>query len=204
MKVVIIDYGLGNINSIIGALKKININYEFSNESKIIEKAEKIILPGVGSFFHGMNNLIKYNLVDILNNQVIQNKKPILGICLGMQLFCKSSEENNSNIKGLGWINATVKKFPKECKILPHMGWNIIETKNDSKFYKKKTNLDFYFVHSYYMSNDKSDKNILIEYSNYYIDFPAMIIKENIYGAQFHPEKSQKNGLEFLKMFADA
>ena len=138
MKVVIIDYGIGNINSIIGALKKLKINYEFSNNSKIIEKAEKIILPGVGSFFHGMKNLNKYNLISILNNQVIQNKKPILGICLGMQLFCKSSEENNTKIKGLGWINARVKRFPRECKILPHMGWNIVTTKNDSKFYKKK------------------------------------------------------------------
>ena len=204
MSVVIIDYEIGNINSIVGALSKLGVNYEFSRDHKVINKAEKIILPGVGSFLHGMSNLQKFNLVDILNNEVIKKNKPILGICLGMQLFCKSSEENNVEVNGLGWINATVKKFPKDCKILPHMGWNVIETKNNSKFYKKNVVLDFYFVHSYYVNFNEVEENIMIEKSNYYIDFPAMIIKNNIYGVQFHPEKSQRDGLEFLKMFINA
>ena len=204
MKTIIIDYGLGNINSITGALKKLKVKYLFSRNPNDIKKSSKIILPGVGSFENGMKNLEKFKLIDVLNDQVLKKKKPILGICLGAQLFCKSSEENNTNSKGLGWLNAEVKKFPKKCKILPHMGWNQVVTKKKSIFYKKNTELDFYFVHSYYVKFNQTDKNILIEKSNYHIDFPAIIIKENIYGAQFHPEKSQKNGLEFIKMFINA
>jgi|TARA_B100001093_G_scaffold486409_1_gene521698 glutamine amidotransferase len=204
MKVVIIDYGIGNINSIVGALSKLGVNYEFSRDHEVIKKADKIILPGVGSFLHGMNNLKKFNLVDVLSEEVMNKNKPILGICLGMQLFCKLSEENKVEVNGLGWLNASVKKFPKDCKIIPHMGWNVIETKNNSQFYKKNTSLDFYFVHSYYVSFNKLEKNIIIEKSNYNIDFPAIIIKDNIFGVQFHPEKSQKDGLEFLRMFVNA
>ncbi len=204
MSIIIIDYGVGNINSIVGALKRLKVKYLFSRNPKDVEKSSKIILPGVGSFENGMKNLEKFKLIDLLNNEVINKKKPILGICLGTQLFCRSSEENNTKIKGLGWLNAEVKKFPKDCKILPHMGWNEVVTKNNSIFYKKNTKLDFYFVHSYYINFNRLEKNILIEKSNYYIDFPAIIIKENIFGAQFHPEKSQKDGLELIKMFINA
>ncbi len=204
MKIVVINYGLGNINSITGALKKLNVKYEFSNDLKIIKEADKLILPGVGSFAKGMQNLKNFNLIETLNHQVKIENKPILGICLGAQLFCESSEEDNNQTKGLGWFEANVKKFPKECKILPHIGWNIVKTKNISKFYNENINLDFYFVHSYYINFIKPEKNIIIENSNYYIDFPAIVFYKNIFGAQFHPEKSQKHGLEFLKKFIDA
>ena len=204
MKIVVIDYGVGNINSITGALNKLNVSYEFTNDLNLIELADKLILRGVGSFAKGMQNLKDFNLIDTLNHQVINKKKEILGICLGAQLFCKSSEENGIKTNGLGWLDAEVKKFPKECKIIPHMGWNIVKTKNITKFYNENNYLDLYFVHSYFIDFKKIKNDILVEYSTYYIDFPAMIFNRNIIGAQFHPEKSQRHGLEFLNKFINA
>jgi glutamine amidotransferase len=201
--IVIIDYGLGNLNSILNKFERMGFNAIISSDIEDIEKAEKLILPGVGSFNAGMENLRKQNLISILNKKVISDKIPILGICLGMQLFTKKSEEGNVN--GLGWIDAETKRFEFERRDItfriPHMGWNTIKIKTESSLLEKiDENSKFYFVHSYHVfCNDEND---IIAKTNYGYDFPSIIQKGNIFGIQFHPERSQKIGLNLLKNFA--
>jgi imidazole glycerol-phosphate synthase subunit HisH len=204
--IVIIDYKMGNIGSIANMLKKIGANSCVSNEAEVIMKADKIILPGVGSFDSGITNLIGLGLDDILKENVFLRKKPVLGICLGMQLFANKSEEGI--LPGLGFINAEVKKFDfakKEYdKILkvPHMGWNGVRCIKDSPILRKRIDQEdrFYFVHSYYV--DCFDKEDVIGISHYGIDFISAYCKDNIMGVQFHPEKSHKYGIELFKNFA--
>ena len=203
-KITIIDYGSGNILSAKQSFTRVtrteNIDAEvcISGNPEIIKNSTHIVLPGQGAFETCINGLKKIpGMIDELNSFVITKKKPFFGICVGMQLLANNSLENG-NHKGLGWIDGTIEKLPNENLKMPHMGWNSIRVLNKSlKITPKET--DYYFVHSYYF-NCKNKENILAE-TKYGIDFPSIINKENIYGFQFHPEKSSDQGLDIIKSF---
>ena len=202
-KIVIIDYGMGNLRSVLNKFKRLNIPAEISSDSKVIEKAGKLILPGVGHFANGVKKLKEYSLWDILNQIVLKDKVPILGICLGMQLFAKHSEEGD--VEGFGWLDAKVKRFEIIDKIkwkVPHMGWNSLEQHKDSILFKdvKKDSL-FYFVHSYHIVCNGG--NNILATTNYDYNFVSAVEKGNIYGTQFHPEKSHDWGAKILENFAN-
>ncbi len=208
MFVLIIDYGSGNIKSVYNSVKKILNDFNKSSYIKVtnnfseIKKADKIILPGVGSFnrcmksIRGMNNL-----VEILNDQVVTYKKPFLGICIGMQILADFGYENKKT-KGLSWINGDVKclkNFVDSAQNLkiPHMGWNNLEILQKNSLFDNITHKDqFYFVHSYFF--DIKHKENIICNTKYGINIPAIVKKDNIYGFQFHPEKSGRSGLKIL------
>lgn len=201
--IVIIDYGMGNLGSIQNMLKKVNAHATISSDTKVIASADKLILPGVGSFDTAVTNLNRLELIPLLNERVIDGKTPLLGVCLGMQLLTRRSEEGI--MPGLGWINAeTIRfRFENEKLKIPHMGWNTVEIqkKDDPLFRDLSYEARFYFVHSYYVKcNDPS--NVLTT-TIYGSDFCSSVVKENIRGVQFHPEKSHKFGMKLLKNFAD-
>ena len=193
---------MGNLRSVQKAFERLKANAVISSNIGDIKKADKLVLPGVGDFKNGMNKLRELNLIDILNLKVLKNKIPILGICLGMQLFTNHSEEGD--VDGLGWIDAETIQFnfqQSENKVkIPHMGWNNINiSKKHSVFDNIKENVSFYFVHSYYVKCENKD-DILCT-TNYGIQFVSGFQKENIIGLQFHPEKSHKRGLKILSNF---
>jgi imidazole glycerol-phosphate synthase subunit HisH len=200
--ITIIDYGLGNLASIKNMIKKIGGTSSVTADKDEILAAKKLILPGVGSFEQGMKNLIARGLTDVLSTKVVNQKTPILGICLGMQLMTNRSEEGNVN--GLGWINADTVKFnqsklPSSLKI-PHMGWTDVNIKsNDDLFVGEKSDLRYYFVHSYHVVC-KHEKNIMAT-SDYGYQFTCGIVNDNVIGVQFHPEKSHKYGIQLLTNF---
>jgi len=197
--ITIINYGAGNIKSIQNMLKKIGVSSQISDKKTIIEKADKLILPGVGHFDYGMQQLQKSGLIATLHQKVIQEKTPILGICLGAQMLGNKSEEGTA--KGLGWIDMEVVKFNSEKLKVPHMNWNELNIKKASFLFKEMyENPRFYFVHSYYMK-PQHEKDILCT-ANYGSEFVAAVAKDNIYGVQFHPEKSHKFGMKLLANFA--
>jgi glutamine amidotransferase len=201
--IVIIDYGMGNLGSIQNMLKKVNAQAVVSSDRKVIASADKLILPGVGSFDHAIANLNRQGLIPLLNEKTIDSKIPLLGVCLGMQLLTKRSEEGV--MPGLGWIDAETVRFRFENQKLkiPHMGWNSAEIKkrDDPLFKDFGDDPRFYFVHSYYVRcNDPSN---VLAITNYGLDFCSSVVKENIRGVQFHPEKSHKFGMRLLKNFAD-
>ena len=200
-QVVIIDYGMGNIHSIQKKLARLKINCLVSSNHQDITAADKIILPGVGHFGQAMLKLHQLDLIQVLNEQVLHKKKPILGICLGMQLMALKSEEGNVN--GLGWIDADVVKFKVNDKLkykIPHTGWNEIMIKKESPLMIGISNLsEFYFVHSYYFKTHQS-ADILNE-TEYEERFVSSIQRENIFGVQYHPEKSHDVGEVLLKNF---
>ena len=208
MIVLIIDYGSGNIKSVYNSVKKTlqNLNKYFvlkvSNNLSEIKKADKIILPGVGSFDQCMNRIIKINdLVETLNDQVITKRKPFLGICVGMQILADYGYENHKT-KGLSWIDGDVKSLKKSRFVtqdlkIPHMGWNNLSINKKNNLFDNINDEDqFYFVHSYFF-DIKQKKNIICN-TKYGIDIPAIINKDNIFGFQFHPEKSGQSGLKIL------
>jgi glutamine amidotransferase len=200
--IVIIDYGMGNLGSVQNMLRKIGADVLITNDHNKITMAEKLILPGVGSFDNGMRNLIESGLRDLLEEIVLQKKKPLLGICLGMQLLTKSSEEGM--LSGLGWIDAVTKRFlfeDSQIKI-PHMGWNTVDIVNDqglfSNIYPEPR---FYFVHSYCISCFNSSDILTTTFYGY--NFVSSFQSGNIMGVQFHPEKSHKFGMKLLKNFVE-
>lgn len=199
--VVIVNYGMGNISSIIKALGRIGVKPIVASDKTQLIRATKIILPGVGNFAHGIKNLKKSNLLDVLHKQVINDKVPILGICLGMQLFTEWGEEGGC--EGLGWIKGKTSKFVFENNAkhkVPHIGWNDINIKKKSKLLEKVGSKDqYYFVHSYHVNcNDKAD---ILATTEYGYEFTSIIQKDNIYGTQFHPEKSHDQGIRLLENF---
>jgi len=201
--IVIINYGMGNLRSVYNKFKRMGIDCIISSKKEDIESAEKLILPGVGHFKYGMENLRKLDLIDPLNKKVIQENILILGICLGTQLFCKYSEEGDC--EGLGWIDAEVVKFRVSDKIkykIPHMGWNNVKIINSNKLDNVISNINhFYFVHSYHLKcNNHSDIWMTTDYD---YKFVSAVHRDNIYGTQFHPEKSHDAGYDLLKMFAE-
>ena len=199
-KIVIVDYGVGNTNSVLNAIKYIGYNNVLISENeKDINEAECLILPGVGAFEEAITNLKKRNLDVVLNEEVLVKQKPILGICVGMQLMATLSEENGIH-EGLNWIKGDVKKLilPNEFPV-PHVGWNnVFVNKIDPLFSRNKINSHFYFDHSYYFD---CDDEYISSYCDYHIKVPSAIQKNNIFGAQFHPEKSQTNGLKLFRDF---
>jgi glutamine amidotransferase len=198
MRVVIIDYGMGNLYSIVGALKYIGVKeIVLSNNEKLIKSSDKIILPGVGSFKKAMENIEKLNLKEILYKEVILNSKPILGICLGMQLLTLSSEEDGYS-RGLEFVDAYVKSFDNISLRVPHVGFNQVKHNNTRLYTNIENNSDFYFTHSYFVESDKITNYSICDYGNSFI---ASFEVDNIVGVQFHPELSQINGLTLLDNF---
>jgi imidazole glycerol-phosphate synthase subunit HisH len=201
--IVIIDYGVGNVHSILNMFKKIGVDAKLSENPEELLSADKVILPGVGSFDYGMKQLKDTGYYDYVLKYVNEVKKPLLGICLGMQMLGISSEEGVE--PGLGLIPFKNVKFKFEDSKLkvPHMGWNIVKsTKPNEKFSENFTDdFRFYFVHSYYAVCENDD-NILLT-CDYSSVFSAAVQKDNIYGVQFHPEKSHKFGMLLLKNFSE-
>lgn len=200
--IIIIDYGMGNLGSILNMFRVINVEAKISSKINDIANASKLVLPGVGSFDNAMNSLEKLKITKIINNKVLVEKTPILGICLGMQIMTDFSEEGEK--KGFGWIKGGVycfkNKINKKIRI-PHMGWNtvnVIKKNNLIKDLKKEDK--FYFVHSYFVKCLKKE-NIMLN-SDYGLKFSSGIIKDNIYGLQFHPEKSHNYGRKIFKNFS--
>jgi glutamine amidotransferase len=198
--IVIIDYNMGNVGSIYNMIKKLGYESRITSSLDEIKKANKIILPGVGSFDNGIMNLKKLGLLEILNYKVLQEKVPIIGICLGMQLMTKKSEEGK--LEGLGWINGETIKFVSDKYKVPHMGWNTVNIKKYSKLFEGMDGeIRFYFVHSYYVKCSDT-KDVLT--TTYYInEFVSSFEKNNIIGVQFHPEKSHKFGMQIFRNFIE-
>ena len=198
-KIAVLDYGMGNHFSVVKRLLKFNCNAYVTNTNKGINEADKIILPGVGHFAKAVENIKGLGIWDSLNEAVLIKKKPILGICLGMQLMAKSSEEGN--VEGLAWIDANVIRFKVSESTsfkIPHIGWNSVAQKKDSNLFSNiSEQSEFYFVHAYHMQISKI-QDILGE-SNYVYGFVSAVERDNIFGVQFHPEKSHDSGNLFLQ-----
>jgi imidazole glycerol-phosphate synthase subunit HisH len=201
--IVIIDYDMGNVGSIENMIKKFTKDVIITRNHDIIEKANKLILPGVGSFDTGMKNLNHLNLTELLNNKVLIDKIPVLGICLGMQLLTEKSEEGVMN--GLQWIKGETVRFRYKDNIrlkVPHMGWNYVKKIRNSKLLENMHEESrYYFVHSYYVICENKEDTILE--TTYGFNFTSALQKENIFGVQFHPEKSHRFGLQLLKNFVE-
>ncbi len=201
--ITIINYGLGNIRAFVNVYERLNIKTKIANCAEDIKDASKIILPGVGAFDFAMSQLNASGMREELEKQVLTNKIPIMGICVGMQMLAKSSDEGN--LEGLGWIDGVVKlfdttKIPYKTR-LPHMGWNNILPNNHSQLLSGfNSQSRFYFLHSYYF--ECHDKENIIATTEYGISYASAVKKDNIYGIQFHPEKSHTNGIQLLHNFA--
>lgn len=203
MKILIPNYGCGNLASVSRMIERSGGNADISIEPKALRSASKIILAGVGAFDHGMRSLESGGWVDELNDAVLQRGVPILGICLGMQLMSRSSAEGD--LPGLGWIDATVHRFqfPAGSGLkVPHMGWNTVEVVKETDLLRRQADEQrFYFVHSYYVRcADASDVTVTTRYGH---DFAAGLQHENIHGVQFHPEKSHRFGMALMNRFVD-
>ena len=203
--ILIIDYGMGNLHSILHKLGKAGIQAIVSSKIEDIAQADKLILPGVGAFGAGMENLKARGLLSILNRKVLEEKTPILGICLGMQLFAKSSEEGDA--EGLGWIDGEIKRFHFDLESeknirIPHVGWNTILPQKDSPILMDVAlSQRFYFTHSYHIvANNPAD---VLATTCYGYEFVSAIQHGNIIGVQFHPEKSHRRGIIIYKNFVD-
>ncbi len=194
---------MGNTRSVAKTLKAIGYDAVLTNDHKQLRDASHLILPGVGAFADGMKNLSDLGLIEILHEEVIKKGKPILAICIGVQLLADQGMEHGGPHTGLGWIHGKVEHFTvNETKYkVPHVGWNNITLVNDSPLFKlvPQPNPDFYFVHSYHLK--ASNPQDIIATCDYGEIFVAAVQKENIFGTQFHPEKSQKNGVRILKNF---
>lgn len=206
--IVVIDYDVGNVKSVVNMLSHIGHKAVISRDIDTIKNASKLILPGVGAFETAMRNLKHFDLIETLNEKVIEMKTPILGICLGLQIMALTSEEGDGKEQGLGWFDARVKLFDfsdltnaKKYPV-PHMGWNMIDVKKEHKLFSQLLNDNrFYFVHSYYIEcNDETD---ILATAKYGTEFTCAISKNNIVATQFHPEKSLKFGMHVLRNFAE-
>ena len=200
----IIDYGLGNVQAFINVYKRLGIKVNAAKSKEDFAKTTKIILPGVGSFDRAMHQFNSSGLKKIIEPLVLEKEIPILGVCVGMQMLAKSSEEGE--LSGLGWIDGKVKKFEIRSMLrshnLPHMGWNnVVSIIEDSLLNDIKGDNRFYFLHSYYFECCQ-ESNIIGE-TEYGFNFTSAIKKKNIFGVQFHPEKSHHDGAQLLKNFSE-
>ena len=200
--ITIIDYGMGNLGSISNMFKRIGVESEVTSDREKIAAAKKILLPGVGAFDAAMERINEGGFREILDRKALLEKVPVFGICLGMQLLTNSSEEGK--IPGLGWIPAKTARFAfsQDTKLkVPHMGWNRVNEKNPSLLINDlPPEPRFYFVHSYYVMAE--DEKHVLTTTTHGVEFNSIIQKENIFGAQFHPEKSHKFGMKLLENFA--
>lgn len=200
--IAIVDYGMGNVLSVRNSLEYLGLEAEITRSPEVLRKATHLILPGVGAFGDAMKNLDKLGLVKPLEQEILTKNKPLLGICLGLQLMAKSSLEHGSH-RGLGWFDADVVPFQKEQGMkIPHMGWNRIGILRPHPVFEKiqPDNMDFYFVHSFHMvCHEGAD---VLATCDYGIAFTAAVSRGNIVATQFHPEKSQDSGLQFLENFS--
>tara|TARA_B100001059_G_C17798713_1_gene564773 strand:+ start:604 stop:1212 length:609 start_codon:yes stop_codon:yes gene_type:complete len=197
----IVDYGMGNLGSIFNMFKRIGVTSMITSDLEEIKSAKKLLLPGVGSFDKAMEKINNSGIKEVLDQKVLVEKTPILGVCLGMQLLTNSSEEGKE--KGLGYINASGKKFVfNDNKIkVPHMGWNIVKKAMPSLLtHDFEEESRFYFVHSYFVEVENQENSIFK--TTYGLEFDSAIQHKNIYGVQFHPEKSHKFGVKLLKNFS--
>jgi len=201
----IIDYNMGNVRSIMNSFDLLGEEVCITDDPKKISDSDAIILPGVGAFSDGMNNLKEKNLIQVLEKEVMEKKKPYLGICLGLEFLAEKSFEGGTH-EGLGWIKGEVIRIePNEPSFkIPHIGWN------DTKIIKEDILLNeiqdpvYYYLHSYYLNVDDSEKKYITSICNYGgVDITATIHKDNIFATQFHPEKSQETGLKLLKNFLE-
>lgn len=202
--ITIINYGLGNISAFANVYKRLNIPFTIATRKEELKNAKKIILPGVGAFDHAMTSLQQSGMREVLDELVLNLRIPVLGICVGMQIVANSSDEGV--LPGLGWINGEVKKFDpmliKHKTRLPHMGWNTITPRKNNALLQNITNGSrFYFLHSYYF-HCYDIENEIAE-TEYGIQFSSAVNYKNIYGVQFHPEKSHENGIQILHNFSN-
>ena len=201
-KIIVVDYGIGNIPSILNMLQYIGVQAQSESDPTKILKADKLILPGVGAYDAAMGRINEIKeLKETLNYMALQKRTAILGICLGMQLMVTKSEEGN--LQGFNWVEGNVKKFPNLASIkTPHMGWNSATISNSNELIKNfQSKMSFYFVHSYYLQVRNESHSILRTHHG--IDFDSAFASENIYGVQFHPEKSRKFGMQLLRNFSE-
>ena len=202
--IAVLDYGMGNSASIFNMIRKAGGEARICTSPESLESASAILLPGVGAFDNGITKLKESGFLAVLENKVLNEKKPFLGICLGMQLLFEKSEEGN--LPGLGWLKGKVTKFdfssldsPKPLKV-PHMGWNLVRPHNYHDLYAGLENeARFYFVHSFHVNCD--NQSDIIATANYGYEFTCSVRHDNIWGAQFHPEKSHRFGIQFFKNF---
>ena len=200
--VVVVDYGMGNVGSIVNMFKKAGLAATVTADRDKIRQAQGLVLPGVGSFDAGMNNLRQRQLVGPLNEMVIDKKVPVLGICLGMQLFTRASEEGSQ--PGLGWIDAVTTRFQFESPLpplkVPHMGWNGMVAKSSALLFGNlPREARFYFAHSYHVLCNRQEDIAAVTVYGY--QFVSAVERHNVFGVQFHPEKSHKFGLQLLENF---
>lgn len=200
--ITIVNYGMGNLGSMLNMFKRIGVNARIESAPAVIQQAQKLVLPGVGAFNTAMNciNTVP-GLREVLDHKALVEHAPILGVCLGMQLLTRSSEEGT--IPGLGWISGKTARFPKQDGFkVPHMGWNVALPNTPSLLTAQVGEAPrYYFVHSYCVHVDDPAHSLMR--THYCIDFDSAIGRDNIYGVQFHPEKSHRFGMQILKNFAD-
>ncbi|EMO94824.1 imidazole glycerol phosphate synthase subunit HisH [Leptospira interrogans] len=200
----ILDYGVGNLKAFSNVLKELNFHHQVVKTAEDLKACEKIIMPGVGSFDSVMDKLAESGIQNVLTDLVIIKKIPVLGVCVGMQILASSSEEGSKS--GLGWIRGRVKKFnfdrSNSVLTIPQIGWNeVSSTRENTLLENLEKNPRFYFLHSYYMECE--DKKDVIAMADYGGDFACAVNRENIYGTQFHPEKSHHNGVTLIRNFAN-
>lgn len=211
--IAILDYGMGNLHSVENALKHIGCTCCVTQEKEVIQRADQLILPGVGAFADCMKHLQERDMIDVLKGEVLQKRKPLLGICLGMQALFEDSEENGYT-KGLGFLKGNIVKMVDEVSMdsadskqesvrIPHIGWNLLEPCRESSVFQRLSERPFvYYVHSYYAQN-YAQEDLLADSGYGSMRIPGLVRRDNIIGAQFHPEKSGVDGLQILRWFKE-
>jgi imidazole glycerol-phosphate synthase subunit HisH len=199
----VLDYGLGNVAAFVNIYKRLNLAVEIATTAAQLAAVEKIILPGVGAFDWAMTRLNESGMRDSLDHLVMSKKVPVLGVCVGMQMMANQSDEGK--LPGLGWVDGTVKRFDadgfKQQTHLPHMGWNDVSPLDETCLFKNIQNPRFYFLHSYYFAAARQED--VLGMTNYNGDFTSVVKHANVFGTQFHPEKSHQWGIALLKNFAE-
>ena len=197
--IAIVDYGMGNLRSVAKAIEAIGYDARITSRPEDLRSASHLVLPGVGAFGQCAANLHATGLVDALTQEVRGGGKPFLGICVGMQLLVERSDEGG-DARGLGWLNGVVRRFtPTAERKVPHVGWNDVEAGGNAAMFRGLRHRVFYFVHSYFV--DLADRAAVAATCDYGASFAAAIAVDNIWAVQFHPEKSQQNGLKLLENF---